>query len=260
MPDGTLTVSLNGLEEALSGVAGLLGQADPAGGGTRFAGAANLAGSAPGGQVQSFAATFTAQAGAAFDFDPGALTAVTSIFDSLGSQPGVPTAALDHFVERLALAGDAFSGDLIGNIQSALTVIRGLSNGIPQDRTAVVSQLLDQILGVIAATEGPEAATIRAWAQSVQEMLRLVAPLIQEALAADDPGELAVAVSRRALERTLEVFGFPEVQRLLTLFDEFPQNAISSCAAHRHRRGAHDRRGRLRVAAGARVRALPAVP
>ncbi len=228
MPDGTLTVSLNDLQGALSGVVGLLGEADASGGGTKFAGAANVASAAPGDQVQQFGATFTAQAQGALSFDPGAIDQATTLLTQLQSQPGVPTDALDHFVERLTTAGDAFGGDLVGHIEGALTAIRGLSGGIPTDRTAVVSALLDQILSVIGALDGPEAAQIRAWAQSVQEMLRLVGPLIEQASAAGDPSSIAVAVSRRALESALEVFGFPQVQRLLTLFDEFPLNALPS--------------------------------
>ncbi|HEX8201360.1 MAG TPA: hypothetical protein VF590_12805 [Isosphaeraceae bacterium] len=229
MPEGSLAGALQTLEGALAGVTGLLGTAPGAGApGSGLAGAAGLAARTPVDRVRSFADGLTGQVAGILRFDGAvALSATTDLFATLSAEVRAPASdGLADFAGRIGQVSSAFSGDFVGGLQQALAAIRGISGGVPSDRTAIVSALLDQILGVLASLDGPEAAQIRAWGQAVEEQSRAFGPLIAEVQAGADPADLVVAVVRRALESTLETLGFGPAQKLVESMERLAADVL----------------------------------
>lgn len=231
MPEGSLFEQIQTLQGAVSGVVGLLG-APPENGtaGSGLAGAASLAATSPNDQVAGFGTSLETQLSGVFAFDGAvALEGILDRFSTLRSATqAAPTAALNGFTQRIAQANGVFAGDFVQRLQQALDTIQGISNGIPENRTAVVGALLDQILEVLGSLEGPEAETIRAWVQSLQELHSTLMPLIEQAQAAPDPSVIVQQVVQRSLDSILEVFGFERVKGLIDFLDEFPGNALSA--------------------------------
>ena len=225
MPEGSLSTEIQTLQGALTAVGGLLGS--PAGGdgsgGAGFSGAASVSASSPDARSGAFSADFSLRFEGTLRFDSGAaLGGITQTFAGLRAEAGgLPTGALAGYGERITQAQGAFSGDFAQQIQQALDAVRGISEGIPTDRSAIASALLDQILRILGTLEGPEAERIRAWVQSIQDLHAMLMPLIEEALDAPDPAAVVVEVFRRALESTLEVFGFGVVARFSAVLDGF---------------------------------------
>ncbi|MBV9774796.1 MAG: hypothetical protein JO040_12655 [Gemmatimonadetes bacterium] len=225
MPEGSLTAEIQNLQGAFAAVGGLLGTpaAGDGSGGAGFSGAASLSASSPGDRTASFSADFSLQFQGTLRFDAGAaLGGITQTFAGLRTEAqGLPTQALTAYGTRITQAGAAFSGDFGQQIQQALDAIRGISEGIPTDRSAIASALLDQVLRILGTLEGPEAERIRAWIQSVQELHALLMPLIDQAQHSDDPAAIVVEVFRRSLASTLEVFGFGVVARFVDFLTGF---------------------------------------
>ncbi len=137
-----------------------------------------------------------------------------------------PTQLLDGFAQRVGEARGAFSGDLLSQLEQARDALLGIVDGLPSDPNAVVSALLDQVLSVLASLDGPEAERIRAWIQSVQELHKILLPLIEQAQAGGDPAAVALAVMQRSLDNALDILGFGPVRKLVDLLDDFPGNAL----------------------------------
>ena len=163
-----------------------------------------------------------------FELDVAAsLEAATGLFGSLKTQmQASPTQALGGFAQRITQADTAIGGDFVGRLQQTLDAIRGISGGVPEDRTAIASALLDQILGVLGSMKGPEAEKIQAWIEAVQEQYLILMPLIEEARTAPDPSALALQVVEHTLESTLEVFGFGQAKKLVDLLEGYPTNML----------------------------------
>ncbi len=231
MPDGTLQLNLKTLESALAGVGGILGEPGVDGAvGSGLAGASSLAGDSPVQRVQDFEAALRGQMEGILRMDTaGSITSITGAFAQLtGEIQASPTAALDSFVQRLGEAQSGFGGDLLQQLPATIATIRSVTEGVPPDPTAIAATLLDQILEILGSIEGPEAAQIRAWAQSLVEMRDVLLPLIEEAQDAPDPASILVEVIRKALESVLEVFGFPGVQRMIGAVDGLMDGAVSN--------------------------------
>jgi methyl-accepting chemotaxis protein len=226
MPEGTMTTNIQGLQSALAGITGLLGQ--PGANGSGFAGAASLAETSPADRVQGLAGQLGPQMSGVFDFDAAAsLEGATGLFGSLKTQmQASPTQAMGGFAERITEANTAIGGDFVQRLQQTLDAIRGISEGVPEDRTAIISALLDQILGVLGSMKGPEAERIQAWVEAVQEQYLVLMPLIEEARSAPDPSAVALQVVQHTMESTLEVFGFGQAKKLVDLLDGYPANRL----------------------------------
>src|SRR5262249_37020209 len=229
MAQGTLPTQLQTLQTAMASIQALLGQ--PAGSGqagSGLAGAASLAGNAPTDRVASFQGQFSGQISGVFHFDANAsLGGVNNLFSGLHADASAtPTQALTDFQNRVGQVNGAFSGDLLQQLNSALNAIRGISQGIPTDRTTIVNVLVDQILKVIGSIQGPEADKIKSWIQSVQELERVLLPVIEKARNAPDQGAVAIQVMEMVLASKLETFGFKKAKTLLKFSDEFFPNAL----------------------------------
>ncbi len=233
MADGSLQLNLATLESALSGVGALLGAPGGAGAtGSGFAGAAQLVEQSPTEQVDGVSTRLEGQLTGILEFDAVAsISGVTGTFDELQEvATRVPTDALGSFSSRLSEVGTTFDTELVGRLEDAVEALRGLADGVPADGRLIAGVLIDQTLRILARLEGPEAAKIRAWAQSLEEMARTLAPLIEQAENHPDPASLVVEVFRHALESTLEVLGAAEIQRFLRLLDDFPGGVLDQAA------------------------------
>jgi hypothetical protein len=233
MAEATLVVKIDGLEVSLQGVAGLAGEPAADGNpGSGFAGAASLAASSPLGRLQDFATSLTRQMSGVLDFDASAsLDGAAGMLGALTldiQKP--PTAALEGFAQRIATARTAFGGGWMERLQKAMGTVQGISAGVPSDRTAVLRELLDQILAVLMSLEGPEAQDIRAWTRTLLEMHRVLMPLLAKAQTLPDPASLVVQVIERALRSILEVFGVRRVQQLFKFLGRLPGEALAPVA------------------------------
>ncbi len=230
MPEGSLAVNIQTLQTALEAVSGLLGEPPQgAGQGSGLAGAAGLAATSPGDRVSGFGASLTGQVSGLLTFDTSSVTGATDLFGTLqGTAQAPPTQALAGFEQRIAQASSAFGGDFVQQIQQALEAITSISQNVPEDRTAIVSALLDQILDVVGSLDGPEAARIQAWVQSLQELHRTLLPIIEEVQSAPDPAAVALQVIENSLDSTLEILGMGQVRRLVDFMDAFPGNLLPS--------------------------------
>jgi hypothetical protein len=229
MPEGSLTMNIQTLQGALSAVTDLLGEpSDGDGTGSGLAGAASLASTPPTKRVGGFAEQLTQQVSGVLEFDATAsLSGIPELFTTLEAEAqSSPIQALDGFQQRIAQANSVFSGDFVARIQETLDAVRSISDGVPEDRTAVVGALLDQILGVLGILEGPEAEKIRSWIQSTRELQQVLMPLIEEAQSSSDPSALAVEVIQRSLDSTLDAFGFERIKGLLDFLDGFLDGAL----------------------------------
>lgn len=213
MAEGTLVVNIRDLESSLGGVSDL---------GVQFEAAATASGSLSGG-VSGVEGQLTEQVSGLFEFDSAALIAqINELFEALELQADVdPTPALAGFEQRIGAADQAIGGDLVGQIQSVIDAVQGLANGIPENRTEVFNALVDQLLRVLGSLEGPEAETIRAWVQSVQELSRNLLPLIEQAETVEDPQALVVQVFQQALDNVLDTLGYGSVRHLIDQLEAF---------------------------------------
>lgn len=233
MPEGSLSINIQTLQTALSAVTAL-GGSPPSGGnpGTGLSGAAGLLSSSSGGLTQGLGAELTTQISNLLRFDGSAsLSGVTDLFDQLKTQAQVPpTQALSGFQGQITQVNSAFSGDFAERLTQAIEAVRGISQGVPPDHTSIVAALLDQILGVIASMQGPEAETIRSWVQTTSEMIRVLMPVVEEAQQSPDPAAFAIEAVTKSLGSTLEVFGFKQALSLLNFLDGFLTNPIPSAS------------------------------
>lgn len=229
MPEGSLVVNIGTLRETFTGVQQLLGEPGSGGAtGSGLAGASSLVSVSPAARVETFRNQLTEQLPTILEFDAaGAVSQTTGLLTQL--RTGIqapPTAALTGFEQQIRQTNATFSGNVVQQLQQALEKIRGISEGIPQDRTAIASALLDQMLRILGSLEGPEAAQIRRWIESVQEQHRVLMPLIEQAQASDDPAALVVQVVQRSLDSLLDALGFEQVRRLIAFLDDFLGNAL----------------------------------
>lgn len=229
MPEGSLAVNIQTLQEAMSAIIGLLGQA-PAGGnaGSGLAGAAGTAANSPASVVTGFSGQFSIQLSSIFRFEAsGAISGVTDLFSNLKSEAQAPpTEALAQFQQGIEQANTVFSGNFVQRIQDTLATIRGISQGVPQDHSAIVSSLLDQIIEVLGSLSGPEAQKVQAWIESIKELSAVLIPLIEEARNSPDPSAVAVKAIQQSLDHTLEVFGFAPVKKLIEFLDGLLTNPL----------------------------------
>jgi hypothetical protein len=126
----------------------------------------------------------------------------------------------------VAQVDGAVSGDFVQQLERTLAVVQSISHGIPSDRSGVVKTLVDQLLGIAGSFEGPEAETIRAWLQSIEELRDVLLPLIDEATASGDPAGVAIQVMEHALDSTLDVLGFGAAKSLVHFLETFPSGAL----------------------------------
>ncbi len=238
MPDGTLVTNIQTLQSALEAVTKLLGQ-PPQGNniGSGLTGAAGLAATSPVAHVQAFQDQLTQQISTTLQFDSTtALSGVTNLFTTLQVDVQAPASpSLQNFSQSLAQVNTAFSSDFVQRLQQILDAIRGISQGVPQDHTAIVSTLLDQMIGLLTSLEGPEAQKISAWIESLKEMNTSLQPLIQQAQSSADPSSIVIQYFQNTLNSILDVFGFNQVNTLLNnvtnlLGSPFPQAMLSSVA------------------------------
>lgn len=233
MPEGSLQLNLETLQSALSGVEGLLGAAGTGRAtGSGYAGAAQLVESSPAEQADDVAGRLKGQLSGILTFEASA--SITGIADTLGNLGDLaaapPLEPLNEFAGRLREAGGVFEEGLVQQLEDALTALRSLSDGVPADGAAIAGALLDQLLRILRTLDGPEAADIRAWAQSFAEMAGVLGPLIEAAESDPDPTALALQVFQHALDSTLDVFGAAEVQRLVALLEDFPAREVNAAA------------------------------
>lgn len=230
MPQGSLSVNIQPLDDALRAVEALRGQPpsgdDP---GTGLSGAAGLLSTSPASLAQALGGQLTTQLTNLLHFDASAsLSGTTDFFTQLRTQAQAPpTQALAGFQQHITQAGAAFSGDFAERLQQGIDAVRGISQGVPPDHTAIVSGLLDQILAVIASMQGPEAEMIRSWVQTTTEMFRVLMPVIEEAQQSPDPAAFAIEAVTKSLGSTLEVFGFSQASRLVNFLDGFLTNPVA---------------------------------
>lgn len=233
MPAGSLSANIQTLQTALSAVTAL-GGTPPGGGspGAGLTGAAGLLSASSGGLAEGLGAELTTQISNLLRFDGSAsLSGVTDLFNQLKSQAQTPpTEALAGFQGQITQVSSAFSGDFAQRLAQSIEAVRGISQGVPPDHTSIVSGLLDQILGVIASMQGPEAETIRSWVQTTNEMIRVLMPVVEEARQSPDPAAFAIEVVTRSLGSTLEVFGFSQAASLVGFLDRFLTNPIPSAS------------------------------
>lgn len=233
MPEGSLSINIQSLQTSLSAVTAL-GGSPPDGDnpGTGLAGAAGLLSSSSGGLTQGLGAELTTQISNLLRFDGSAsFSGVTELFDQLKTQAQAPpTQALSGFEGQLTQVNTAFSGDFAQRLTQAIEAVRGISQGVPPDHTSIVAGLLDQILGVIASMQGPEAEMIRSWVQTTSEMIRVLMPVVEKAQQSPDPAAFAIEVVTKSLGSTLEVFGFSQALGLLNFLDGFLTNPIPAAS------------------------------
>lgn len=233
MPEGTLALNIQTLQSALEGIAGLQGDApDGDATGTNLAGASGLASTSLGDQFGNLGQTITTQMSAAVDFDPSeGITAITGLYESLTSGAGAPpTDALDGFGSAITQVSSAVGGDFVTRIQQTLAAIQSISNGLPENRIGIVSVLLDQVLAVVGSIEGPEAEKIAAWISSLQELNRILTPLITQAQASGNPTDIALEVVQNTIGGVLDILGFKEVNSLLSFLDNFASRTVTTDA------------------------------
>jgi hypothetical protein len=225
MPDVSIHVKIGDLGGALQGVTALLG----AGGsdsqpGTGMAGGASEVEASPADRVESFGESYSAQVSATVTFDSNGISSAARLFGELRTEAGAPpTAALEGFAAQIGVAGDAFSGGFVTKLVEAVEAVRGLVEQVPENPTAVVSTLLDQILKVLGTLNGPEAEAIQAWVRSLAEIHGMLMPVIEAAQQEGaDAAAIVLDVFRRALESVLETFGYGPVLKLMRDLDRFP--------------------------------------
>jgi hypothetical protein len=228
MPEGSLSVSIQDLQGALAAVTDLLGAAPEGDGdGSGLAGGAALAAASPSAEIGGIGETLTSLTSGLLDIDTTDLGGIGGLFTTLQNQvQGGPTAALDGFSGLIGAADGAFGGDVLGQLQSALDALRGISASIPEDPGAIVSTLLDQVLRILASLDGPEAQQLNAWAQNLASMHRTLMPLIEQADTLDDPAAAVAEVFRRAMESVLDAFGYREIAGLATKLGAFADGAL----------------------------------
>lgn len=220
MPEATLSSAIESLSDSLAGVGALLGE--PGAGGSGLAGAASLVAETPADRVGGFGGELTARMSGAIAIDIGPLTQIGTLLSGLPDLAEAPAGgALDGFAERLTSAATSVSGDAIGPMLEAIQAVVAISQGVPVDRTAVVSLLVDQIVAVFATLDGPEARAVQAWIDSVAEQARVLLPIIEAAGAQPDPAAVAVAVVERSLAGVLDTLGLGEIAELLAFADRF---------------------------------------
>jgi hypothetical protein len=213
MAEGTLVVNIRDLEGALGGVSDL---------GSQFEAAATASGSISGG-VDGVEGELAGQVSGLFEFDSAALIAqINELFGALELQAEVdPSPALAGFEQRIGAADQAIGGDLIGQLQTVIEAVEGIASGIPENRTEIFNVLVDQLLRVLTSLDGPEAETIRAWVQSVQDLSRNLLPLIDQAATVEDPQALVVQVFQQALDNVLDTLGYGSVKHLIDQLEAF---------------------------------------
>lgn len=229
MAEGSIQLELTNLEAALSAVAELVGQApsdgQPASG---FAGAAAVAEGSPLATLVQFAGTLEGQLSGIVSFDASASASGSDgVFAQLQvSADFSPQAALDAFLELLSQADASLVGGLLGQLETAIETVRGLADGVPENRSGVFQALVEQALEVVSSLEGPEAGVIQGWARALEQQVRQWLPLIEEAQASPDPQSFAVDVFDAALDQVLGAFGFARIQVLLDALGDFPDNVL----------------------------------
>jgi hypothetical protein len=229
MPEGSLAVNIQTLQQAMTAISGLLGQAAAGGNaGSGLAGAAGVATNSPASVVAGFSGQFSAQLSGVFRFEAsGSISGATDLFANLkAAAQAPPTDELAQFKQGIEQANTVFSGNFVGRIQDTLKTIRGISQGVPQDHSAIVSALLDQILEVLGSLSGPEAQKVQAWIESIKELSAVLIPLIEEARNSPDPAAVAIKAIQQSLDSTLEVFGFGPVKKLIAFLDGLLTNPL----------------------------------
>ena len=217
MPEGSLTTTIRDLEGSLMLDIGEL-QGDET---TGLTGAATAAGSLDTAGVSAQLVTLFA---GLLDYGSSvALDQLTGQFPAvkLEAEVASPDEALDDLKQQLETASQAIGGDLVGQIRGLVDTVRSLRDGIPENGTEIVRVLLDQILGVLATLEGPEADTIRAWVQSVEDLSRTVLPVIDAVNNGGDPEALVIQVFQQALSGVLDTFGYEAANQLLQTLDDW---------------------------------------
>jgi len=223
MPEVTLSANIESLQETLAAVGGLLGT--PSSGsqpGTGLAGAASLVANTPTDRIGAFTGELTGQMSGTFDLDLGPLSQIGTLLSTL---PGLvqepPRDILAGVTVRLETAADALSTDAMAPMRAVIDAITAISQSVPVDRTAIVSTLVDQLVAVFAALDGPEARAVQAWIDSVAEQARSLLPLIEAGASVPDPAALVLAVFERSLTSTIETFGLGQVGELVAFLDGF---------------------------------------
>lgn len=225
MADVSIHLKITDLAGAVQGVGALLGAGgDGDAPGTGMAGAAAEVRVTPSDRAEAFGAAYGAQLSGVVVFDHQGLGGAVELFGELRGEAGAPpTDALAGFAAEVTGAGDAFSEGFAVRLVEAVETVRAVVEEIPENPTAVVSALLDQILQVMGTLTGPEAEAIQAWIASIRELHRVLMPLIETVQAeGTDPAAVVVEVFGGALESTLEVLGYGPVRRLVVDLDAFP--------------------------------------
>src|SRR5262245_27096819 len=141
MPEATLSANIQNLQQILSAVGGLLGT--PGGGsqpGTGLAGAASLVSDTPTARAGAFTGELTDQMSGTFAFDIGPLAQAGRLLSALPNlAQAPPDDAMAGFASRLETAAGALAGDAIGPVRTVIDAITAISQGVPVDRTAIVS-------------------------------------------------------------------------------------------------------------------------
>lgn len=229
MPDVSIHVKIGDLGGALQGVTALLGAGGGGGQpGTGMAGAQAEAQASPGDRVGTFKVQYQAQLDGAVRFDRNGVSGAAQLFGTLRGEAGAPpTAALEGFATQIGVAGDAFSGNFVVKLVEAVEAVRGLVQQVPENPTAIVSTLLDQILNVLGTLSGPDAEAIQAWVRSIGEIHAVLMPVIEAAQQeGGDPAAIVLQVFGRALESVLDTFGYAPVLKLMRDLDRFPAGLL----------------------------------
>lgn len=217
MPEGSLQLNISLLEQALSGVASLVGN-----GQTGVTGAASV--SAGGVQVT---VDVQVQTEGLFDSDLASLVnGLLAVADRCRDLDFSSIQGLDDFAGELEHLDGVFNSDLITRVLQLVATLRGLAQGVPTNPNAVIEPLVAQLLEVLRSLGGEEAERIAAWIESLAHQLETYGPLIEEARNAPNPAEILLRVVGEALSGVLQVFDFRRISAAFAFLDGAPGNLM----------------------------------
>ncbi len=214
----TITEQANGLTQAMTPVTSL--QAG-------LQGAATLTADSPFATVEQFVAQLGDTMSGALGFSPDqVLKPVTALGGMKGHLQAPPTGALDGFGIKMEQAGTGLATDFPAAVAKTVASLNGILDKVPSDPSALASLLLDQIVAVFGSLDGPEAAQIKAWIATVEELQKQLAPVIAAAQGAGDPVAIAVSVIETSIRAVADIFGLAKLEELLNFFDRLLKDPL----------------------------------
>jgi hypothetical protein len=207
----TITDRATGLQEAMAPIAQLTGG---------MTGAATLTADSPFANLAQFAEELGDKMSAALPFNSDQLLApVNALGQMKGHLQAPPTGALDGFGIKMEQTEGGLANDFPTAVAQTVGKLNEILDQVPSDPSALASVLLDQIVAVFGTLDGPEAAQIKAWIASLDELIRDLQPVIAAAQSSNDPMTIAVEIIGRSIRATADIFGLDQLETLLNFFD-----------------------------------------